>query len=100
MIAVLALLAASLAGPADASAESATRVALHTLGTRGCAGLPAPAPQRELWIAGRHAVDPGARFWVLDRSRSYTDGKASTRYRLGDGSLRVDAELAPDFGSE
>ncbi|MBW2281919.1 MAG: hypothetical protein JRG82_14350 [Deltaproteobacteria bacterium] len=100
MIAVLALLAASLAGPADASAATATRVALHTLGTRGCAGLPAPAPQRELWIAGRHAVDPGARFWVLDRSRSYADGKASTRYRLGDGSLRVDAELAPDFGSE
>ncbi len=98
----LALLIPLLAPVSGAASElgPVTRLELEALRVEGCAGLEIPSPGRVLLVSGVRSVDPGARFWVLDRARSYTAGRASVRYRVGDGVLRVDSELSPDATTE
>lgn len=81
----------------------ADRVARHQLRAReieGCAGVPFPQRVRELDVAGDVAVDAAARFWEIDRPSAYRAGRATRRYRVGQGALEIDAELDPDFGRE
>jgi tetratricopeptide (TPR) repeat protein len=102
MISLLPALLLGLGASAVASEQAVDvrRVSLHAESSKGCAGIPHPKGGRELWISGERTVDRMAHFWVLDQARSYARGRASVRYRVNSGALRVDSELAPDLGSE
>ena len=60
----------------------------------GCEGVPYAHDAREIWVAGADAVDGSAHFWMLDRPKHYRTSAATTRYRVGSGIVRVDAQLS------
>jgi hypothetical protein len=76
------------------------RIELVADSVEGCPGIPFPRAPRELLVNGDEAVDVEARFWELDRPTAYAHGHASRRYRIGEGTLEVDAELSPALDSE
>jgi hypothetical protein len=99
--ALAALFLLPLAPVARASGEvPVERVQLVATSIEGCAGLVFPHAPRELYIDGNQAVDASARFWELDRPAAYVHGRATRRYRIGQGVLEVDAELSPDLDRE
>lgn len=86
--------------PLAAAGAPAQGHALHAVEIEGCAGIPYPAEDREIWTDGERAVDPAARFWVLDRPHAFSAGSAGRRYRMGSGTLRVRSRLSPDLSEE
>jgi hypothetical protein len=88
------------AGRAVAASPSTEHYALDAISVQGCASLPYPPNRRELWVHASRAVDPTARFWMLDRPVAYEAHVASTGYRMGNGQLRVTSELSDDLTEE
>ncbi|MCP4006027.1 MAG: hypothetical protein GY725_17715 [bacterium] len=86
--------------PLGAFAGALERVDLHASKIEGCKGLPLPSTDRSLRISGSRAVDVDARYWVLDRPAAFENGVAVTRYRVGEGLLRIESRLASDFTQE
>jgi hypothetical protein len=76
------------------------RLELVAESVEGCPGIPFPRARREFVVDGDAAVDAAARFWELDRPSAYAHGHASRRYRIGPGTLEVEAELSPEFDRE
>jgi hypothetical protein len=99
VIRALALLCA-LAPAVAAAAQPLERVKLEAESIDGCAGLPFPRGPRELWIGGGEAVDVATGFWVLDRPTHFRDGRASARFRVGQGVLRAESRLEDDLQTE
>lgn len=98
MTALLAL--ALLLLPGAAGADPLQRVSLRAISVEGCEGIPFPRVARELWLAPDSAVDVNARFWVLDRPAVFANRRATVRYRIGSGTLRVTSELAENLREE
>jgi hypothetical protein len=100
----------SLAGDPPTSVAPAERAvaapapvrhyALDAISVQGCTALPYPPNRRELWVRESRAVDPTARFWMLDRPVAYEAHVASVDYRLGSGRLHVTSELSEDLTEE
>lgn len=86
--------------PSTSTGVPLERFALHAVSVEGCAHLPVPRGDRELWLAGPTIVDREGRYWMLDRPVLYEAGRATRRYVVGDGSLRVDAQLSDDLREE
>jgi hypothetical protein len=99
--ALAALVVLTLAPVARASGDvPVERVDLVATSIEGCRGVAFPRAPRELYIEGDRAVDASARFWELDRPAAYARGRATRRYRVGEGVLEVDAELSPELDRE
>lgn len=96
----LALLLALVPALAAAAARPLERVRLEAESVDGCAGLPYPRGPRELWIDGREAVDVATGFWVLDRPTHFRDGRASARFRVGQGVLRAESSFEDELRTE
>ncbi len=101
LLLVAGVLAVTPPAAADEQAAAAAQgYRLEVRSIAGCEGLPFARAARELWIEDAVAVDPHARFWMLDRPAHYDAHTATTRYRVGSGAIRVDARLTRDLTEE